>query len=93
MKNFETIFSFIISVLVKLNDGELVSYVDSVGDKSIGDRPTFLLTVRSLEERIASAWLESPIEPPGFETQNSRKRFSKMPGRLYRLIHVPFGHL
>ena len=92
-KNFETIFSFIISVLEKLNDGELVSYVDSVGDKSIGDRPTFLLTVRSPEERIASAWLESPIEPPGFETQNSRKRFSKFSGRLERPIHVPSGHL
>ena len=60
--------------------------MDSVGDKSIGDRPTFLLTVRSPEERIASAWLESPIEPPGFETQNSRKRFSKISGRLLRLI-------
>ena len=80
---FEPISSQIslnILVLETLNGEELVSYVDSVaensfGDESNGDRPTFLLTVRSPEERIASAWLESPIEPPGFETQNSRKRF------------------
>ena len=81
---FRLIFSSQISsnilVLETLNGEELVSYVDSgadnsFGDEPIGDRPTFLLTVRSPEERIASAWLESPIEPPGFETQNSRKRF------------------
>ena len=59
---------------VDSDDGNLLGD-ESLGDKSVGDRPTFLLTVRSPEERIASAWLESPIEPPGFETQNSRKRF------------------
>ena len=66
-------------VLEILNGGILEQYDFDTMDTDFGSKenaapkPTFLLTVRSPEERIASAWLESPIEPPGFETHHSRK--------------------
>ena len=59
-----------------LNDSDLIS----------------LLTVRSPEARIASAWLESPIEPPGFTKNPADPQFLSLLEYIVKNMHTSALH-